>query len=596
MAPTRTTLALALLLLPAMLSAREAWAAPDYIQAKPDALASTYGEELAKRAFSDELTAARAAAIRDSLTFVAESECPRDARFVLLDASPFALDSDAVLWIERYEVECPTPRRRSILMFKKRDAIEAVPMAPGETLADPVLQGDAGPRLQQAALGRGPAGCERATIIETAVTHRPTEAGLPWQERWSVHACGEVVDLNVTFTPSADSGTSIAVADPAPLPGTGPGREQADATTSARGPDWDGCAPSLDADARIAACERVIASGTLGRTDLATAHRWLGDAYRAHAYQNRNEDGSSFDFDVFLDELDEPDRVLDAYNKAIELNPDDPETYVRRASHRGPQDLEKTMADYSKAIALKTTDTMPYYERAKFHRERGDLDLAIADMSGVIAINPNHRYFRGRGILHHANGAYQDAIADYNAALALEGASKLDKAQYYHLRGLAYLGLGDTDQAFADYTASADLVRANVLLQYSRAVTHSQAGNHETAIAELTSVIETARKTSGTLRDLLADKSITYRDLLAPSYAHRAYAQAAVGRTDDGLSDVEAALALDPKNTTALTTRGLINELLGHNDKAVADFQQVLSIEPAHAGSQEALKRLGAAR
>lgn len=593
MASTRTALALALLLAP--LPARMAWAAPDYIQAKPDALAAAYGEELAKRAFSDELTAARGALIRDSLTFVADGACPQDARFVLLDASPFALDPGAVLWIERYEVACPTPRRRSILMFKKDDAIEAVPMAPGETLADPVVQGDAGPRLQQAALGRGPAGCERAAIIETAITARPSEAGLPWQERWSVHTCGEVVALDVTFTPSADAGTAVAVADPPSPPGPGQGEEQAEAAP-ARGPDWDGCAPSPDADARMAACERIIASGTLGRTDLATAHRWLGDAYRAHAYQNRNEDRSGLDLDDLLDELDKPDRVLEAYNKAIELNPDDPETYVRRASHHGPQDVEKTMADYSKAIALKTTDTTPYYERAKFHRERGDLDLAIADMGGVIALRPSGTHYRGRGILHHANGAYVEAIADYNAALALEGASKLDKAQYYHLRGLAYLALGNTDQAFADYTASADLVRANVLLQYSRAVTHSQAGNHETAIAELNSVIETASKTRGTLRDLLADKSITYRDLLAPSYAWRGYALAASGRTAEGLSDVEEALALDPKNTTALATRGLINELLGHNDKAVADFQQVLSIEPGNAASQDALKRLGAAR
>ncbi|HRN84212.1 MAG TPA: tetratricopeptide repeat protein [Hyphomicrobium sp.] len=586
MASIRTALALALLLAP--LSAREAWAVPDYIQATPDALAATYGEELAKRAFSDELTTARAARIRESLTFVPDAACPKDVGFVLREASPFALDPDAVLWIERYEVACPTPRRRSILMFKKGDAIEAVPMAPGETLADPVVQGDAGPRLQQVALGRGPAGCEQATIIETAVTHRPAEAGLPWQERWSVHACGQMVDLDVTFTPSADAGPAIAVADPAPPPGPA-------AASASRGPDWDGCAPSLDTNARMAACERVIASGTLGRVDLATAHRWLGDAYRADDYNNRGNDDGGFDLDALIDKLDKPDRVLAAYNKAIELNPDDPETYVRRASHHGPGEIEKTMADYSKAIALKTTDTTPYNLRAKYYRERGDLDLAIADMSGAIALRPSGTHYRGRGILHHANGAYQDAIADYDAALALE-ASKLDKAQYLHLRGLAYLALGNTDQAFADYTASADLVRANVLLQYSRAVTHSQAGNHETAIAELNSVIETASKTSGTLRDLLADKSIAYRDLLAPSYAWRGYAQAASGRTAEGLSDVEKSLALDPKNTTALATRGLINELLGHNDRAVADFQQVLSIEPKNTASQDALKRLGAAR
>jgi len=61
-------------------------AAPDYIEANPKELTQAYGEEVANRAFSDELTEARTTIIKGSI--VPAHECPAEPEFVLRDLYP----------------------------------------------------------------------------------------------------------------------------------------------------------------------------------------------------------------------------------------------------------------------------------------------------------------------------------------------------------------------------------------------------------------------------------------------------------------------------------------------------------------------------
>jgi len=71
------------------LAPSEASAAPSYIQASPVELTRSYGEDVAKRAFSDELTEKRKALIKGSLA--REKKCPAEPQFVLRDVYPIRL-------------------------------------------------------------------------------------------------------------------------------------------------------------------------------------------------------------------------------------------------------------------------------------------------------------------------------------------------------------------------------------------------------------------------------------------------------------------------------------------------------------------------
>ncbi|MEZ5786337.1 MAG: hypothetical protein R3D62_07655 [Xanthobacteraceae bacterium] len=233
-------------------------AAPDYIKARPDRLAEAYGQAVVDLAFSDTLTKVRAAKIK-ALMQVRGAQCPAAPRFVLNDVDPFQLDPADVSWIERFTVACDRPMQRTLLMVKKGEGVTAVPMAPGTTLADPLLQVDAGKLTRQTALARAK-NCARAIVIDTASAAKPKRSGAPWTERWTVNACGRLMEMDVAFTPSSNGGTTIRIADAGGERASPTARDEARGTASAaaradkaeRGP-----APEDDADThplRVADC------------------------------------------------------------------------------------------------------------------------------------------------------------------------------------------------------------------------------------------------------------------------------------------------------------------------------------------------------
>jgi hypothetical protein len=189
----------------------EASAAPSYIQASTDELTRKYGEDVAKRAFSDELTEKRKALIKGSLAL--EQKCPAEPEFVLRDVYPYQIAPTDVAWVERYEVACNEPLRRAALMILDGGKIEALPLLPGATIADPNLQVDAVNIVTAAALARRTGECNEVAITDTALTEKP-RVGQPWKERWSVYTCGDVQEVDVLFTPSARGGTDIAATQP----------------------------------------------------------------------------------------------------------------------------------------------------------------------------------------------------------------------------------------------------------------------------------------------------------------------------------------------------------------------------------------------
>ena len=123
---------------------------------------------------------------------------------------PIRLLGPTSLGVERYEVACDKTLRRAALMILDGDKIEALPLLPGATIADPSLQVDAANIVTTAALTRGTNECNEAAITDTALTEKP-RVGQPRKERWSVSTCGDVQVVDVVFTPSAEGGTNIAV-------------------------------------------------------------------------------------------------------------------------------------------------------------------------------------------------------------------------------------------------------------------------------------------------------------------------------------------------------------------------------------------------
>ena len=117
-------------------------------------------------------------------------------------------------WVEHVSVEgCGRPWRLNVLMMVTTPGtLATMPMAPGTTRADPVLQRDAA-TFAFAAARIDPKGCKPIYLADTAYGGASDEpAKIPgkpaWSETWTVAQCDHKTAVAMTFTPDA-SGVAI---------------------------------------------------------------------------------------------------------------------------------------------------------------------------------------------------------------------------------------------------------------------------------------------------------------------------------------------------------------------------------------------------
>src|SRR5208282_248957 len=81
--------------------------------------------------------------------------------------------------------------------------------------------------------------------------------------------------------------------------------------------------------------------------------------------------------------------AIDAFNKALELNPKYAAAYYNRgAAYYYLGSYNQAIADYNKAIELNMKDAMVYYNRGSAYYSLGKYDLAIADYDKAIELDP----------------------------------------------------------------------------------------------------------------------------------------------------------------------------------------------------------------
>ncbi len=80
--------------------------------------------------------------------------------------------------------------------------------------------------------------------------------------------------------------------------------------------------------------------------------------------------------------------ALTNYNKAVELNPENPSIYLNRAlAFYKKKDYEKAIADYDKVIEINPKELLAYANRANSHEKLGNTDKAAADYKKILEID-----------------------------------------------------------------------------------------------------------------------------------------------------------------------------------------------------------------
>lgn len=195
----------------------------------------------------------------------------------------------------------------------------------------------------------------------------------------------------------------------------------------------------------------------------------------------------------------------------------------RARSDAGALDL--ALADLSEAIRLNPSEGPLYINKGLVRVRLNDLAGAIADYSEAIRLNPKSAIgYNGRGHAHLVIGEEEKAIADFSAAIALNPAG----ATTYNNRGLAYSKSGEPDRAIEDFTAAITINPIYALAYNNRGYVHEQRGRRQSAIDDFR-------------RALLLDPSLVgARDGLKRLRAESELIEETVTRIKEGQGLVEA--------------------------------------------------------
>jgi tetratricopeptide (TPR) repeat protein len=113
--------------------------------------------------------------------------------------------------------------------------------------------------------------------------------------------------------------------------------------------------------------------------------------------------------------------AIEAFNKAIELNPKDAVAYNNRGAAYGQTgNYKQQIEDSSKALQLNPKDAVAFNNRGVAYGELGNHEQEIEDCSKAIELNPKLAVaYYHRGIAYHKLGNRKQAIKNKSKAYAL---------------------------------------------------------------------------------------------------------------------------------------------------------------------------------
>jgi len=135
------------------------------------------------------------------------------------------------------------------------------------------------------------------------------------------------------------------------------------------------------------------------------------------------------------------------------------------------------------------------------------------------------------------------------------------RAQILAQAGQIWLDAGQSGKANALQTTAIELAPRDPEIRIDRAMTLAGIGRYQDAIIDLSAAL------------LLDERSIDALVLRASAYRH-------TDRPERAIDDIERALALAPNNPDALLERGLVRRLFGDEAGARLDWRRIIQLHP----------------
>jgi tetratricopeptide (TPR) repeat protein len=244
------------------------------------------------------------------------------------------------------------------------------------------------------------------------------------------------------------------------------------------------------------------------------------------------------------------------FDSALALAPENPLALMERGNAYGKTgEFARALADLNRAIALSPANARAYVMRGVSYGHQGKNQRARADYDAALTINPrNYDALTDRAAIDQKSGNNHEAIKDLTAAIDLLDNDN-DALAHYN-RGVAYFALNRYGQALADYDAAIELDGRADYAYGNRCLTRIVMGQD---------VVKAMQD---------CDKAIELNPNAVDGHNIRGFVNLKLGRFEQALGDYNAALKLDPNSPHALYGRGLARvkagDARGEADQAAA--------------------------
>jgi tetratricopeptide (TPR) repeat protein len=248
-----------------------------------------------------------------------------------------------------------------------------------------------------------------------------------------------------------------------------------------------------------------------------------------------------------LMQLNQYEKALDAYERALQLDAKNAEAYVGKGNALGGLNKPvEALTSYESAIRLNPANVIAYINRGNVFRNLGRFIEALASYDLALGLDPKSYipYLEKGRTLHHL-GLFSEALDAYNQALTLAPNS----ASAYIGRGTVAIKLERYPEALADFNRALQFDSKAQETFFLRGTIYLQLGQYESAYEDF-------------LQTIRLDSKFTL------AYLGMGDALRKMRRDEEALGAYDSAIILDPSNAYAYQTKASILYELARDDEA----------------------------
>jgi len=260
-----------------------------------------------------------------------------------------------------------------------------------------------------------------------------------------------------------------------------------------------------------------------------------------------------------LYDLGKHEEAINAYNKAIELNPKLASAWYNKGvalTNQGKDD--EAIVAYDKAIEIDPKHASAWYNKGNALYNIGKYEEAIIAYDKAIEIGPQLAdAWNNKGIALTNLEKYDDAIVAYNKAIEIDP----NLASAWYNKGIALNNLGKYKDTINAYDMAIELDPKYTLAWNNKGIAFADLGKHQDAINAYRKALE-LKKESVNPNHNLAELYLNLGDL-NPAYT-------TITKVPDDIKN----------NPMILKMRGIIEVQLQNYIGAVKSFQQAIQEDP----------------